>query len=78
LLDVVSHYDAHFNLNLSDANKIDLIEYLKGILCSREPAESLILIAVGGARSRNRAIGALSCFIVEAWTTAIFAAVLIF
>ena len=76
MLDVVSHYDAHFNLNLSDANKIDLIEYLKGIQCSREPAESLI--AVGGARSRNRAIGALSCFIVEAWTTAIFAAVLIF
>jgi hypothetical protein len=31
LLDVVNHYDAHFNLNLSDANKKDLIEYLKGI-----------------------------------------------
>jgi hypothetical protein len=29
-LDVVNHYDAHFKLNLSDANK-DLVEYLKGI-----------------------------------------------
>ena len=31
LLEVVNHYDAHFNLNLSDASKKDLIEYLKGI-----------------------------------------------
>jgi mono/diheme cytochrome c family protein len=31
LLDVVNHYDAQFNLNLSDADKKDLIEYLKGI-----------------------------------------------
>ena len=31
LVDVVNHYDAHFKLNLSDANKKDLIEYLKGI-----------------------------------------------
>jgi len=31
LLDVVSHYDAHFKLNLSDAQKNDLVEYLKGI-----------------------------------------------
>ena len=31
LLDVVSHYDAQFNLKLSDAEKRDLIEYLKGI-----------------------------------------------
>jgi hypothetical protein len=31
LLDVVNHYDAHFNLNLSDADKKDLVEYLKGI-----------------------------------------------
>jgi hypothetical protein len=31
LLDVVNHYDGHFKLNLSDANKKDLIEYLKGI-----------------------------------------------
>lgn len=31
LLDVVNHYDAHFKLNLSDANKKDLVEYLKGI-----------------------------------------------
>jgi hypothetical protein len=29
--DVVSHYDGHFNLRLSEANKKDLIEYLKGI-----------------------------------------------
>ena len=31
LLDVVNHYDAQFKLNLSDANKKDLVEYLKGI-----------------------------------------------
>jgi hypothetical protein len=31
LPDVVNHYDAHFKLNLSDANKKDLVEYLKGI-----------------------------------------------
>jgi hypothetical protein len=31
LLDVVNHYDAHFKLNLGDANKKDLVEYLKGI-----------------------------------------------
>ncbi|MGH9338573.1 MAG: hypothetical protein ACRD1R_03050 [Acidobacteriota bacterium] len=31
LLDVVNHYDAHFKLNLSEANKRDLVEYLKGI-----------------------------------------------
>jgi hypothetical protein len=31
LLDVVNHYDAHFKLNLSDASKKDLVEYLKGI-----------------------------------------------
>ena len=31
LLDVVNHYDGQFNLNLSDADKKDLIEYLKGI-----------------------------------------------
>jgi hypothetical protein len=31
LLDVVNHYDAQFNLKLSDAEKRDLIEYLKGI-----------------------------------------------
>ena len=30
-LDVVNHYDTQFNLNLSDANKRDLVEYLKGI-----------------------------------------------
>jgi hypothetical protein len=28
---VVNHYDTQFNLNLSDANKRDLVEYLKGI-----------------------------------------------
>jgi hypothetical protein len=27
----VNHYDTQFNLQLSDANKKDLIEYLKGI-----------------------------------------------
>jgi hypothetical protein len=31
LLDVVNHYDAHFNLGLSSAQKNDLVEYLKGI-----------------------------------------------
>jgi hypothetical protein len=31
LLDVVDHYDTQFHLNLSDADKKDLIEYLKGI-----------------------------------------------
>lgn len=31
LEDVVNHYDAHFRLNLSDADKKELIEYLKGI-----------------------------------------------
>jgi hypothetical protein len=31
LLDVVNHYDAHLNLRLSDADKKDLVEYLKGI-----------------------------------------------
>ena len=31
LLDVVDHYNTQFDLNLSDANKKDLVEYLKGI-----------------------------------------------
>lgn len=31
LLDVVNHYDGHFKLNLSEVNKKDLVEYLKGI-----------------------------------------------
>jgi hypothetical protein len=31
LLDVVNHYDAQFDLKLSDTEKKDLIEYLKGI-----------------------------------------------
>lgn len=31
LLDVVNHYDEHLRLNLSDAQKQDLVEYLKGI-----------------------------------------------
>jgi len=31
LLDVVDHYGEHFKLNLSDANKNNLVEYLKGI-----------------------------------------------
>ena len=31
LLDVVNHYDGHFKLKLTEANKKDLVEYLKGI-----------------------------------------------
>ncbi|HET7849803.1 MAG TPA: hypothetical protein VFL51_12160 [Pseudolabrys sp.] len=31
LMDVVNHYNEHFKLNLSEANKRDLVEYLKGI-----------------------------------------------
>ena len=31
LADVVTHYDGHFKLNLTDADKKDLVEYLKGI-----------------------------------------------
>jgi hypothetical protein len=31
LLDVVDHYDTQFKLNLGDAEKKDLVEYLKGI-----------------------------------------------
>jgi hypothetical protein len=31
LLEVVNHYDENMKLNLSDAQKKDLIEYLKGI-----------------------------------------------
>jgi len=31
LLDVVNHYDKQFNLRLTDSDKKDLIEYLKGI-----------------------------------------------
>ncbi|MGQ0483820.1 MAG: hypothetical protein ACT4SY_00490 [Hyphomicrobiales bacterium] len=31
LLDVVNHYDTHFKLDLSGAQKNDLVEYLKGI-----------------------------------------------
>jgi hypothetical protein len=31
LLDVVNHYDGNLKLNLTDANKKDLVEYLKGI-----------------------------------------------
>jgi hypothetical protein len=31
LLDVVDHYDEHFNLNLNAAQKSELVEYLKGI-----------------------------------------------
>jgi cytochrome c peroxidase len=34
LLDVVNHYDTQFNLNLSDASKRDLVEYLKGFKLS--------------------------------------------
>jgi hypothetical protein len=30
-MDVVNHYNEHFNLNLSEENKKDLVEYLKGI-----------------------------------------------
>ncbi len=31
LLDVVNHYDAHLNLGLTEENKKDLVEYLKGL-----------------------------------------------
>jgi len=31
LADVVEHYDTHFKLNLSDGDKKDLVEYLKGL-----------------------------------------------
>jgi hypothetical protein len=31
LNDVINHYDSHFKLNLNDAEKADLVEYLKGI-----------------------------------------------
>ena len=31
LLDVVNHYNTQFKLDLSDAQKHDLVEYLKGI-----------------------------------------------
>ena len=31
LRDVVEHYDAHFKLGLSDGQKGDLVEYLKGL-----------------------------------------------
>jgi hypothetical protein len=31
LLDVVNHYNSHLSLNLTDQDKTDLIEYLKGI-----------------------------------------------
>jgi hypothetical protein len=31
ILDVVNHYDDDFKLNLSNEQKNDLIEYLKGI-----------------------------------------------
>jgi hypothetical protein len=31
LLDVVNHYDAHFNLKLSESDKKDLVEFLKGL-----------------------------------------------
>ncbi len=31
LLSVVNHYDRHFALNLTDAQKADLVEYLKSL-----------------------------------------------
>jgi len=31
LIDVVNHYDGHFNLGLTSAQKSDLVEYLKGL-----------------------------------------------
>jgi len=27
----VNHYDGHFKLNLSDASRMNLVEYLKGL-----------------------------------------------
>ena len=31
LLDVVNHYNIHFNLQLTDNEKLDLVEYLKSL-----------------------------------------------
>jgi hypothetical protein len=31
LIDVVDHYDKHFDLGLSNAQKNDLVEYVKGL-----------------------------------------------
>jgi cytochrome c peroxidase len=31
LMDVVNHYDTHFGLGLTDAEKSDLVEYLKSL-----------------------------------------------
>jgi cytochrome c peroxidase len=31
LLDVVNHYNDHFSLNLTEAQKADLVEYLKSL-----------------------------------------------
>lgn len=31
LLSVVNHYDRHFGLNLTEAQKADLVEYLKSL-----------------------------------------------
>ncbi len=31
LLDVVRHYNTHFNLNLTDQEMYDLVEYLKSL-----------------------------------------------
>jgi hypothetical protein len=31
LMDVVNHYDAFFKLNLTAAEKSDLVQYLKGL-----------------------------------------------
>jgi hypothetical protein len=31
LLDVVNHYDIHFGLQLSDIEKLDLVEFLKSL-----------------------------------------------
>ena len=31
LLDVVNHYNVHFNLGLTNREKLDLVEYLKSL-----------------------------------------------
>ncbi len=37
LLDLVNHYDTHFNLGLTDGEKRDLVEYLKSLGDSTQP-----------------------------------------
>jgi hypothetical protein len=41
LLDVVNHYDAHFQLQLTDNEKLDLVEYLKSLPTEEETGTTL-------------------------------------